>query len=201
MKVLIDHGSNTQLFLSLRRQVSNIHSSESKIQQMVSNSQEIIINFDEKKDVKIESFGTMLVNVKSCQVEYKPRKFQQAQIKAEQTKHIVGFQKDTELTLTFYKEYNILDVSVTENNNLLIANFSSSDPKLYIYRDCQNYKTEIALSSPPYCVAVIPGTYKAVVTLPFDESIQFINTTEMTIDNKVNVGFSCYGIAAGRNRI
>lgn len=34
--------------------------------QMVSNSQEIDINFDEKKDVKIESFGSLLENSKPC---------------------------------------------------------------------------------------------------------------------------------------
>ncbi|CAC5413383.1 unnamed protein product [Mytilus coruscus] len=198
---LRDHGSNNQLFISLRQQVTTIHRTEAKIQQMVSNSQEIGITFDEKKDVKIELFGSLFENFKPCQVQYRPKKFQQAQIKTEPTKDIVEFEEDTELKLKTGEEYNILDVSVTENNKLLLTSFLSSDPKIYVYRDCKDYETEIIFPSFPYCVAVIQGTDRAVLTLPYDQSIQFINTTTMTKCDKVNVGFICYGITTGRDRI
>ncbi|XP_063419193.1 uncharacterized protein LOC134702014 [Mytilus trossulus] len=201
MDFLIDHGSKNQLFIFLRQQVTNIHSAEAKIQQIVSNSQEFDITFDEKKDGKLESFGSLSEFVQPCQVQYKPKKFQQAQIKAEPMKNIVGFEKDTELKLKICEEYAFRDVSVTDDNKLLFTNAASSDPKLYVYRDCKDYETEIVFSSAPHRVAVIPGTDRAVITLPYDKSIQFINTTTMTKDNTVNVGFTCLGIAAGRDRI
>ncbi|XP_063448471.1 uncharacterized protein LOC134728001 [Mytilus trossulus] len=201
MDFLRDHGSKNQLFIFLRQQVTNIHSAEAKIQQIVSDSQEFNITFDEKKDVKLESLGSLSEYVQPCQVQYKPKKFQQAQIKAEPMKNILGFEKDTVLKLNTNVVKRLICVSVTDNNKLFITNAVPSNNKIYVYRDCEDYETEIAFSSTPYCVALIPGTDRAVITLPNENSIQFINTTKMTKDNKVNVGFTCYGITAGRDRI
>ncbi|XP_063448478.1 E3 ubiquitin-protein ligase TRIM71-like [Mytilus trossulus] len=201
MDFLSDHGSKNQLFIFLRQQVTHIHSAEAKIQQIVSDSQEFDITFDEKKDGKLESLGSLSEYVQQCQVQYKPKKFQQAQIKAEPMKNILGFEKDTVLKLNTDVVNTLISVSVTDNNKLLITNRASSDPKLYVYRDCKDYETDITFSSTPYCVVVIPGTDRAVITLPNEKSIQFINTTKMTKDNTVNVGFTCYGITADRERI
>ncbi|XP_063448463.1 uncharacterized protein LOC134727994 [Mytilus trossulus] len=201
MDFLRDHGSKNQLFIFLRQQVTNIHSAEAKIQQIVSDSQEVNITFDEKKDGKLESFGSLSEYVQPCKVQYKPKKFQQAQIKAEPMKNILGFEKETVLKLNTNVVKRLICVSVSNNNKLLITDILSSDHKLYVYRDCKDYETEITFSSEPCCVAVIPGTDRAVVTLPIEGSIQFIKTTTMTKDNKVDVGFTCYGITAGRDRI
>ncbi|XP_063419194.1 uncharacterized protein LOC134702015 [Mytilus trossulus] len=201
MDFLRDHGSKNQLFIFLRQQVTNIHSAEAKIQQIVSDSQEFNITFDEKKDGKLESFGSLSEYVQPCQVQYKPKKFQQAQIKAEPMKNILGFEKDTVLKFNTDVVKRFLSVSVTDDNKLLITNRESSDPKLYVYRDCKDYETEIAFSSGPFCVAVIPGTDRAVITIPSERSIQFINTTTMTKSDKVNMGFTCYGITAGHDRV
>ncbi|XP_063448458.1 uncharacterized protein LOC134727989 [Mytilus trossulus] len=201
MDFLSDHGSKDQLFIFLRQQVTNIHSAEAKIQQIVSNSQEFDITFDEKKDDKLESFGSLLEYIQPCKVQYKPKKFQQAQINAEPMKNILGFEKETVLKLNTNVVKRCLSVSVTDDNKLLITNIEFSDTKVYVYRDCKDYETEIAFSSAPHGVAVIPGTNRAVITLHKEGSIQFINTTTMTKDNKVKVGFACYGITAGRDRI
>ncbi|XP_071178592.1 E3 ubiquitin-protein ligase TRIM71-like isoform X2 [Mytilus edulis] len=201
MNFLRDHGSKNQLFIFLRQQVTNIHSAEAKIQQMVSNSQEIDIIFDDKKDVKLESLGSLLEYVQPCKVQFKPKKFQQAQIMAKPMKNILGFEKDTVLKLNTNVVKNLLSVSVTDNNKLLITSTSSSALKLYVYRDCKEYETEIIFSSAPYCVDVIPGTDRAVITLPNAKSIQFINTTTMTKGDNVKVGFTCHGITAGREMI
>jgi hypothetical protein len=40
-----------------------------------------------------------------------------------------------------------------------------------------------------------------VVTLPGEESIQFINTTNNTKDNKINIGERCWGVTAGKDKI
>ncbi|XP_063448473.1 uncharacterized protein LOC134728003 [Mytilus trossulus] len=201
MDFLSDHGSKNQLFIFLRQQVTNIHSAEVKIQQILSNSQEFDITFDEKKDGKLQSLGSLSEYVQQCQVQYKPRKCQHAQIKAEPMKNIIGFEQDTEVQLKTGEKYVLRDVSITHDNKLLLINNSSTYSKLYVYRDCKEYETEITFSSTPCCVAVIPGTDRAVITLHHEKSIQFINTTTMTKDNKVKVRFTCYGITAGRDRI
>jgi hypothetical protein len=47
---------------------------------------------------------------------------------------------------------------------------------------------EISITSGPRCIAVVPCSDKAVVTLPQERSIQFINTTNNTKDNKIKFG-------------
>ncbi|CAC5383666.1 unnamed protein product [Mytilus coruscus] len=195
------HGSNNQLFIALRHQVTNFQIAEANIKQMVLSSEEIVINFHENKDVKIDSFGSLVETSKSCQFEYRSRKLQQAQVIAEPPKRFVEFQKDTELELKKnYVKFNLSDLSVTADDKLLMTNDSSLDPKLYVYRDFK-YATEIKFSSGPRCFTVIPDTDKAVVTLPKENCIQFINTTKMTTGKQVKVGFKCIGITAGSDRI
>lgn len=205
---LKDHGSTTQLFIALHQQEPIIHSTDEKVLQMVSNSKEIDITFDEKKEIKIESFEPLSDTFNPCQVQYTSRKFQQAQsmaeptqIMVEQTKRITEFQIDTELKLKFRVNYNITDLSITNDDKLLLANCSPSVSKLYVYRDCTNYETEINFYCNLFGVAVIPDMDRAVVTLPSKMSIQFINTKQMTKGNIVNVKFECCGITAGRDKI
>ncbi|XP_052073707.1 E3 ubiquitin-protein ligase TRIM71-like [Mytilus californianus] len=198
---LKDYGSDSQLFLCLHQQVINSQSAEEKVQKLVSRSQEINITFDEKKVITIDSFGSLLETLNSCQVQYITKKLQQAQIKVEATKTIFGFEKDTELKLKTGITYVLRDLAITDDNKLLLTNHSLSDPKLYVYRDCKDYETEITFSAALFGVAVIPGTDCAIVTLPAENSIQFIKTKQMTTSDKVNVGLRCFGITASRDRI
>lgn len=131
------HGSNDQLFISLRRQVTNSQIAEVNIQQMVLSSEEITLTFPENEDFKIDFFGSLLEASSSCHFQFKPWKFQQAQVITEPTKRIVGFQKDTELKLGSpnYRKYNFSDLSVTEDDKLLVTNDSSVDPLLFVFCD------------------------------------------------------------------
>ncbi|XP_063448428.1 uncharacterized protein LOC134727960 [Mytilus trossulus] len=87
---LKDHVSDNQLFISLHGGVTNIQSAEASVLQLIPNSHEVVITFDEKKNVKLGFFGRLSESVSSCQVQCKPKKFQQAQIMAQPTKHIAG---------------------------------------------------------------------------------------------------------------
>jgi hypothetical protein len=93
-------------------------------------------------------------------------------------------------------------MAVTSDNKLLLCN-GNYDPshKVYIYKDYKTYEDEISLTSPPRCITVVPCTDKAVVTLPGERSIQFINTTNNTKDNKINIGEWCYGVPAVKDKI
>ncbi|CAG2237676.1 unnamed protein product [Mytilus edulis] len=66
------HGSNEQLFISLRRQVTNSQIAEVNIQQMVLRSEEITLTFPENEDFKIDLFGALLEASTPCQFQYKP---------------------------------------------------------------------------------------------------------------------------------
>ncbi|CAG2186174.1 TRIM66 [Mytilus edulis] len=201
IEVVKDCGSNNHLFIALHEQVSDVQTAADKVQQMISSSQEVDISLDEYKNVKMEFFGSLLENVKPCQVQYKPLKFQQAQSMAEPTQGIVGFDKDTDLELKLQARLNLIDVAITEDNKLLLTNFNGQDPTLYVYKECKEYERGIRFTTDPRGVAVITSSHRAVVTLPTEKSIRFINTKQMKKEDKVNVGFVCLAVTAGRDRI
>lgn len=168
---------------------------------MISNSLEIEIAFDEKKVKMIDHFEPLLETINPCHIQYKSKKLQQAQTIAGPTTRFIRFEKEPEVKLKFELKYELNDAVVTSDNTLLLTDYSSLNPRLYAYKGCKDYDTEITFSVAPYGVALISDTDIAVVTLPVEKSIQFINTTTMTKSNKVNVGFTCFGITAGRDRI
>ncbi|XP_063397047.1 uncharacterized protein LOC134681374 [Mytilus trossulus] len=201
IEVLKDCGSNSQFFIALRKQVSDVQSTADKVQQMISSSQEVGISLNEYKNVRMDFFGSLLENIKPCQVQYKPPKFQQAQIMAEPTHRILGFEKATSLNLKPDATFNFVDVSITEDNKLLLTNYTGLCPKLYFYRECKEYEGEITFTSDPRGVAVIACSDRAVVTLPKEKSVQFINTKQIIKKEKVNVKFECLAVSAGRDNI
>jgi hypothetical protein len=93
----------------------------------------------------------------------------------------------------------LTDMAVTSDNKLLLCNNLSSC--VYIYKDYKTYEDEISLTSEPGCITVIPCTDKAEVTLPGDKSIKFINTTNNTKDNKIDIGEVCRGVTAVKDKI
>jgi hypothetical protein len=97
--------------------------------------------------------------------------------------------------------YDLIDMAVTTDNKLLLCNIQPSHHKVYIYKDYKTYEDEISFTSPPWCITVVPCTDKAVVGLRRERSIQFINTTNNTKDNKINIGESCWGVTAVKDNI
>jgi peptide deformylase len=50
-------------------------------------------------------------------------------------------------------------------------------------------------------LSLISCTDKAVVTLLYENSIQFINTTNNTKDNKIEIGEGCLSVTAVKDKI
>jgi hypothetical protein len=126
-------------------------------------------------------------------------KAQHEQVEVDRSQTLIEFIKEDEINLTRDVHYMLTDMAVTSDNKLLLCNYS--DEKVYIYKDYKTYEDEISLTSPPWCITVVPCTDKAVVTLLEERSIQFINTTNNTKDNKINIGEVCDGVTAGKDNI
>jgi hypothetical protein len=105
------------------------------------------------------------------------------------------------LKLKHGEQYRLTDMAVTSDNKLLLCNYYPSHHKVYIYKDYKTYEDEISFTSGPECITVVPCTDKAVVTLPEEKSIQFINTTNNTKDNKIEIGEECHGVTAVKDKI
>jgi DNA-binding beta-propeller fold protein YncE len=123
-------------------------------------------------------------------------KVQHEQVEVDRSQTLTEFIKEDEINLT----HGLTDMAVTSDNKLLLCDYGF-DKKVYIYKDYKTYEDEISLTSSPYGITVVPCTDKAVVTLPEEESIQFINTTNNTKDNKINIGEWCLGVTAVKDKI
>jgi hypothetical protein len=198
LEFLIEHGSNNQLFLVLRKQITNIQKTDNKIHDMTSAINEIDMEFEEIKNFNI---GSVLQITRPCPIKYKLMKVQHPQVQQDRRQTLTKFIKEGEVNLRHGEKYNLTDMAVTSDNKLLLCNAHSSNPKVYIYKDYKTYEDEISFTSRPFCITVVPCTDKAVVTLSVEGSIQFINTTNNTKDNKIKIGKWCYGVTAVKDKI
>jgi hypothetical protein len=194
------HGSNNQLFLTLRKQITIIQKTDKKIHDMSSAINEIDMEFKEIKNVNIETIGSLSQITRPCPIKYKSMKAQHQQVEVDRSQTLTEFIKEGRVNLKRGVQYDLTDMAVTSDNKLLLCNYD--DKKVYIYKDYKTYEDEISLTSEPWGITVVPCTDKAVVTLPDEESIQFINTTNNTKDNKINIGEEgCHGVTAVKDKI
>jgi hypothetical protein len=128
-------------------------------------------------------------------------KAQHQQVQQDRRQTLTEFIKEGEVKLKHGEQYDLTDMTVTSDNKLLLCNRESSHQKVYIYKDYKTYEDEISFTSQPWCITVVPCTDKAVVTLPDELSIQFINTTNNTKDNKIKIGELCRGVTAVKDKI
>ena len=201
LEFLKNHGSNNQLFLTLRKQITIIQKTEKKIHDMSSAINEIDMEFKEIKNVNIETIGSLSQITRPCLIKYKSMKAQHQQVEVDRSQTLTEFIKENGVKLKRGKRYGLTDMAVTSDNKLLLCNYYSTDHKVYIYKDYKTYEDEISLTSEPCGITVVPCTDKAVVTLPREESIQFINTTNNTKDNKIKIRECCHGVTAGKDKI
>ena len=208
-----NYSSNNQLFVVLSKQITNIQKTDNKIQEMTSTIKDIDMKFKENKNIKTEIIGSISEITGPCPIQYKSMKIQQPQVeqdrtkveqdrtKVEQdrTKTLTEFRKDGQVNLKRGEGYKLTNIAVTSVNRLLICNYHSIYPKVYIYKDYKTYEDEISFTCGPFGITVVPD--KAVVTLPREKSIQFINTTNNIKDNKVQIGDKCYSVTAVKDQI
>jgi DNA-binding beta-propeller fold protein YncE len=128
-------------------------------------------------------------------------KAQHQQVEVDRSQTLTEFIKEDEIKLKPGELYELIDMAVTSDNKLLLCNSESFHPKVYIYKDYKTYEDEISFTSEPECITVVPCTDKAVVGLPGERSIQFINTTNNTKDNKIDIGEECWSVTAGKDKI
>jgi hypothetical protein len=160
---------------------------------------EIDMEFKEIKNVNIETIGSLSQITRPCPIKYNSMKAQYQQVEVDRRQTLTEFIKEDGVKLKRGVQYMLTDMAVTSDNKLLLCD--SSHKKVYIYKDYKTYEDEISFTSEPWCITVVPCTDKAVVTLPGERSIQFINTTNNTKDNKINIGKRCLSVTAVKDNI
>ncbi|CAG2226552.1 unnamed protein product [Mytilus edulis] len=196
---LKEHGSNNQLFLAMRQQEKKIQSIDVRVKEMTSTFVGAQLALTSIHDMKIDSIGSVEETPLPCAIKHIPMKLKQAQAKPDNSNPITSMQWKNQLNLPFGTDYTLTGIAITADDSLLLCNFDNNG-NLYTYSSTYAFKSELPLCY-PYDVAVIPNTEKAVVTLPINNSIQFIDTAKAVLGNKVSTEESCYGVCANRNNI
>ena len=117
------HGSNNQLFLTLRKQITIIQKTDKKIHDMSSAINEIDMEFKEIKNVNIETIGTLSQITRPCPIKYKSMKAQHQQVEVDRSQTLTEFIKEGRVNLKRGVQYDLTDMAVTSDNKLLLCNY------------------------------------------------------------------------------
>jgi hypothetical protein len=150
----------------------------------------------------IKTFGDVTVNkIIDHTITYKTLKDQQAQFVSDKTTTMSTFKLQNRIEDTGRV---ITGMVVTDDDHLLLCDHSSENSKLVtVYYPSGNYMKRIDVSYPPWDIAIIPRTHRAVVTFN-NKKIQFINLQTFTQDDKlITIPNSTYifGITATSDNI
>jgi hypothetical protein len=204
MLFIVEHGSNKQAFLLCRKIDNYLHQADNELQTTTSQLKRVTLSFDESNDLlpAIKAFGDVTVNkVTDHTITYKTLKDQQAQFVPDKTTTMSTFKLQNRIEGTGRV---ITGMVVTDDDHLLLCDHSSENSKLVaVYYPSGKYMKRIDVSYPPWDIAIIPRTHRAVVTFE-NNMIQFINLQTFTQDDKLitipNSTYIC-GIASTSDNI
>ena len=106
---------------------------------MTSAINEIDMEFEEIKNVNIETIGSLSQITRPCPIKYKSMKVQHQQVQLDRSQTLTEFIKEGEINLKHGEQCCLTDMAVTSDNKLLLCNADSSHPKVYIYKDYKTY--------------------------------------------------------------
>ncbi|CAG2224321.1 unnamed protein product [Mytilus edulis] len=90
---------------------------------------------------------------------------------------------------------------VTKDNRLLLCYTDERSKALSIWQETGDHIQDCALAGTAWGIVIIPETNEAVVTLPFLNSIQFVDIASMVPGKAIKVPDKCYGVTVIKKMI
>jgi hypothetical protein len=185
MLFIIEHGSEKQAFLLCRKIDKYIQQADNELQTTTSELKRVTLSYDESNDLlsSIKKNGDVTVNkIIDHTITHKTLKDQQAQFVSDKTTTMSTFKLQNHIEV---KGRFITGMVVTDDDHLLLCDHSRESSKLVtVYYPSGKYIKTIDVSYPPWDIAIIPRTHRAVVTFT-NKKIQFINLQTFTQDDKL----------------
>ena len=182
---IAENGSEKQAFLLSRKIDKYLHQVDNELQTTTSQLNRVTLSFDESNDLlsSIKTFGDVTVNkIIDHGITHKTIKDQQAQFVSAKTTTMSTFKLQNRIVVTGRV---ITGMVVTDDDHLLLCGHFNIDSKLVaVYYPSGKYMKTIDVSYPPWDIAIIPGTHRAVVTF-INKNIQFINLQTFTQAGKL----------------
>lgn len=196
LEFLKEHGSNNQLYLTLREQEKGVQDAIKRVQNMTLSYKQTAFKLKKKNDIDVNGIGSIEEVRTASAIQYSPVKLQQAQVQPVKAKSILAFRKEIAEQLQIGKL--ITDVAVTADDKLFLCDLQKGCDNIPVFKIIQRrliYIRTLSVPSRPFGIAVLTGTDKAIVTMPYKSYVQFIDTNTLTMDKTINVGQHCFGIA------
>jgi hypothetical protein len=206
MLFIVEHGSEKQAFLLCCKMDKYLHQADNEIQTTTSQLNRFTLSFDESNDLlrSMQTFGDVTVNkITAHTIIHKTLKEQQAQFVPDKTTTISTFKLDNSIEDTGRV---ITGMVVTDDDHILLCDVNPDNSKsLSVYYPDGKYMTRIDIRYPPWDIAIIPRTHRAVLTFAYGNlQIQFIDLQTFTQDDNLiiipNSARIC-GIAATSDNI
>jgi hypothetical protein len=182
---IVENGSEKQAFLLSRKIGKNLHQADNELQTTTSQLNRVTLSFDESSDLlsSIKTFGDVTVNkIIDHTITHKTLKDQQAQFVSDKTTTMSTFKLQNRIEDTGRV---ITGMVVTDDDHLLLCDHFNIYSKLVaVYYPSGKYMKTIDVSYPPWDIAIISRTHRAVVTFD-NKRIQFINLQTFTRDDKL----------------
>jgi hypothetical protein len=186
MLFIVEHGSKKQAFLLCRKIDKYLHQADNELQTTTSQLKQVTLSFNESNDLlsSIKTFGDVTVNkIPDHTITHKTLKEQQAQFVPDKTTTISTFTLENRIKVTGRV---ITGMVVTDDDHLLLCDINPFNNKLVsVHYPGGKYMRGIDVRYPPWDIAIIPRTHRAVVTFAHGNlQIQFINLQTFTQDDK-----------------
>ena len=196
LEVVLQHGSESQIFLFAHYLAQKLAKDQTVVQTKAQRFNDITTDFIPENNLEdtIQTIGTLNISKKPCLLRSFSQQRRQAQVITRPVETKTQFLFKTQIEITLTDNVQITSVAVTNDNRLVLCNRYSN--RLLVYNDSGKFLQDCPVICKPWDIAILPDSPRAVVTLPLENSIQFVNLTTMTADKEpISIHNKCHGVA------
>lgn len=195
LDVVLQHGSEAQIFLYTHNLAQQLAKDEVTMQKLVQTFRDINVEFSPETRLPdvILSLGNLKINKHPCLLRTFSQTRRQAQVITRSTDTKSQFLFRSQIDIACSENVQITAIAATKDNRLILCNRYSN--RLLVYHDSGKFLQDCTLLCKPWDIAILPDDVRAVVTLPLENSIQFINVCTMTAEKEqISIHCKCHGV-------
>lgn len=173
------YGLQKQLFVLINEYKLEINDLETKLQKILPTLMTRRIIFKPREGIEntMTTLESTRVEELPYKADYKIPKIHQIQVPSLIPQMQLTFRFECKIKINRSDDILITKMGIKNDNRLLVCN--NSETHLLVYSVSGGYLQNCELSGRSRDIAVIPGTEKAVVTLPIDLAIQYVDIKTM----------------------
>lgn len=195
LDVVLQHGSETQIFVFTNYLAHHLAKEEMLVQTNTGRFTDVTMKFTPEVGFEetIKSIGTLNIYKKPCATRSISLKRRRAQVISRDTETKTQFLYKSNIEITLSENIQITSIAVTSDDRIILCNRLCN--RLLVYNESGKFLQDCTVLSKPWDIAILPDGNRAVVTLPLENSIQFITISNMIPDkDAISINNKCHGV-------